>query len=83
MARNTVAVAPYQSAALITTSDTVAIASGVADGVYCGTGGTISFVDQQANVVATTAVAGQIIPVRIMRVNLTGTASSGLVALYL
>ena len=82
MARNTVVTAPYATAAAITTSDTVSISSGVADGVYCGVAGTVSLVDLAGNVIATTLAAGTILPLRTVRVNLAGTAATGLVALY-
>ena len=82
MARSTVVAAPYTSAAAITTSDATAIATGITDAVYCGVSGTAVLIDQNGTSISTTLVGGTILPLRVSRINATGTAATGLVALY-
>lgn len=69
------------NALAITTSDVDTFAQGVA--VYVGTAGTVSCVPWGGNAaVSFTAVAGALLPVRVIKVNATGTTATGLVAVY-
>jgi hypothetical protein len=76
----------YNKAAAITPSDTVNIAGGppglLVDAIYSGAGGTVAAVFQDDTVVNFTTVAGEILPIRIKRVNAAGTAATLLVALW-
>lgn len=54
----------------------------VCDGLFVGVGGTVAFVLEDGTVVAITAAAGQYIYAPVRRVNLTGTAATGIKALY-
>jgi hypothetical protein len=79
----------YSKAVAITTSDTVNIpgpnsgASGqLTDAVYVGGAGIVVAVFQDDTTVNFTAVAGEIIPIRIKRVNSTNTTATLMVALY-
>ena len=80
MARRTVTQAPYESGYLITPSDTVNLYP-CPDAIYCGTTGTVSYVDCGGATVATTFVAGKTYPASVRRVNSTGTTAAGLVAM--
>lgn len=74
----------YTKAALVTVSDTVAIATGPTRGLMVTTAGpyTILLKDDAAAVVMTLA-AGVIYPISARRVNLTSAASAnGIVAYY-
>lgn len=76
----------YNYAAPITPSDTVNIAGGppglLVDAIHCGGAGTVAAVFQNDTVVPFTVVAGEILPIRIKRVNAAGTAATLLVALW-
>jgi len=52
------------------------------DAIWCGTAGTITAVMQNGAAVQFTVVAGTILPIAAIRVNLTGTAATLMVALY-
>ena len=74
--------ANYDRAVAITTSDTVAIASGVADAVIFTTTGNAVLIDSAGNSITVTgAPVCAIVPARIVRVNATGTTAT-LAALY-
>lgn len=73
---------PYDDAAAITKSDTVDIPEGLTDAVYVGGAGIVAAVFQNGEVVNFTAVAGEILPIRIKRVNSTTTTATLMVALY-
>jgi len=84
---------PYARFAAITKSDTVnfdgstfsasaATKALPADGIYVGGAGVVAVVDEGGVVVNFTAVAGQTLPLRAIRVNSTNTTASLMVALY-
>lgn len=76
----------FNAGVAITTSDTVDIVHpagrAVTEAIMVGAAGTVTLVFQSGLTVQVTAVAGQILPVAVKRVNATGTAATGLVALY-
>lgn len=73
---------PAVDAFAVTPSDTVNYAQGMARGLYVGTAGAVSLVTAAGNTVVFPDVpAGSFLPVCSVRVNATGTAASGLVAL--
>ena len=81
------ALQPYNFARAITTSDTVNFPP-VRQRLFCdainvGGAGTVAAVLENDQVVSLTCSAGQIFPIRVKRVNASGTAATGLVALYL
>jgi hypothetical protein len=65
----------------ITPNDTQDLAA-LTTSVYVGTGGTLAVVAEDGTVTMITAPSGAILPIRIRRVNATGTTASGLIALY-
>lgn len=71
----------------VTTSDSVALPQGPCEALWIGVGGTISFIPYDQSLaaggaaIATTVPAG-LFPVKALRVNLTGTAATQIVALY-
>lgn len=79
---------PYTKALAITTSDTVNLrpflATGVtfSDAIYIGGAGTLTVVWQDDTTSQFTCVAGQVLPVKVKRVNTTGTAATLLLSLY-
>ncbi|WP_423176229.1 MULTISPECIES: spike base protein, RCAP_Rcc01079 family [unclassified Stenotrophomonas maltophilia group] len=69
------------NALAITPSDTDTFAKGVA--VYVGVAGTVSCVPWGGNAAVTvTAVAGALLPFRVIKVNATNTTATGLLAVY-
>jgi hypothetical protein len=78
--------APYNFAQGITTSNTVNFTpvSGRAccDAINIGGAGAVAVVLENDQVVTLTCSAGQVMPIKAKRVNATGTAATGLVALY-
>lgn len=71
----------------VTTSDTVnfinqGLGRILCDALFVGVGGTVSFVLEDGTVVAITAASGQYIYAPCKRVNATGTAATGIKALY-
>ena len=79
--------APYNRAVDITKSDTVNIVDPardpLPDAIYVGGAGIVAAVFQDGSVVNFTAIAGQILPIRIKRVNSTNTTATLLVGLSL
>lgn len=84
-------IGPYNAAYAITKHDTTNIAqySNVADGrgrltdaVYVGGAGVVVAVFQDDSTASFTAVAGEILPLAIKRVNDTNTTASLMIALY-
>ena len=75
--------APAPSAAAIVPSDTVNLESR-SRGIYIGAAGDISaqMAGEGGAVLFTGLVAGSILPIRVIRVNVTSTTASNLVALY-
>jgi len=72
-----------QSAIAVTLSDSVQINPGSV-ALYVGTGGNLSILPAMGDVavVLKDVQAGSVIPVRVRRVNLTGTTAADIVALY-
>lgn len=52
------------------------------DAIYVGGAGTVNAVLQNNRAVSVTAAAGTLLPLRVRRVNATGTAATLLLALY-
>lgn len=72
----------YLTAVAHTKSDTVSLGA-QANAVYVGTGGTVTVLLADATTVQFTNVAnGTILPIRLVRVNSTGTSASDFVALF-
>lgn len=71
----------YTDAVAITTSDTVNLAR-VTDGIWVGGAGIVVAVFPGGKTVNFTCVAGQLLPIRVTRVNATTTSATLLVALY-
>lgn len=75
----------YTAAVAITKSDTDNIVGpnrDLTDAVYVGGAGVVQAVFQDSTVVAFTAVAGEILPIAVKRVNSASTTASLMVALY-
>lgn len=69
------------NALAITPNDTDTFAQAVA--VYVGTAGTVNCVPAGGNAAVTvTALAGAVLPFRVVEVNATGTTATGLLAIY-
>jgi len=51
-------------------------------GIYVGTGGNMSVQMDNGTVVFTAVVGGSLLPIRVTRVNSTGTTASNIVALF-
>jgi hypothetical protein len=71
----------YNQAAAITTSDTVDLAKPT-DALWVGGAGIVVAVFENGAAVNVTCVAGQLLPLRVKRVNATTTTATLLVALY-
>ena len=77
----------YNRAVGITPSDTVNITafgqfSSLTDAIYVGGAGVVAAVFEDGSVVNFTAVAGEILPLHVKRINSTGTTATLLNALY-
>jgi hypothetical protein len=75
-------ITPYNTSEPITKSDTVNFVRVPSDAIYVGGAGTVTVVWMNDRTEQFTCVAGQILPVRVKRVNSTGTAATLMVALY-
>lgn len=75
-------ITPFNKAEAITKSDTVDIPGGVTNAIYVGGAGIVVAVFPDGSKVNFTAVAGEIIPIAIKRVDSTTTSASLMVALY-
>ena len=77
---------PCSQARAITKSDTVNfdenLNGGLSDAIYVGGAGIVVAVFQDGSTANFTAVAGQVLPLRIKRVNSTTTTATLMVALY-
>lgn len=73
---------PYNKAAAITKSDTVNFPDGLCEAIQVGGAGVVAAVFQDDSVVNITAAAGDIIPIKIKRVNSTNTTATVMTALY-
>lgn len=75
---------PARLAIAITPSDSANIVNNgqLTRGIYVGGAGNISVEMGQGTVVFYNAVAGSVLPLRVQRVNATGTTASNLVGLY-
>lgn len=71
----------YNKATAITPSDATDLPA-LTDGIYVGGAGVVVAVFQDGSTASFTAVAGEILPLRVKRVNSTSTTASLLVALY-
>ena len=85
-------ITPFSRWADITKSDTVNLDGSVSatgakvkpcDAIYVGGAGIVAAVFQDNSVVNFTAVAGEILPIRIKRVNAANTTATLMVALFL
>lgn len=80
-------IGPYNAAADITTSDATDFAlnatRGMPRAIYVGGAGIVAAVFQDGTVVNFTCVAGQVLPVRVKRINATNTTATLLRALYM
>jgi len=78
---------PYNRAVPIVKSDTVNIVDPardpLPDAIYVGGAGVVAAVFQDNSVVEFTAAAGEILPIRIKRVNSTNTTATLMDALFL
>jgi hypothetical protein len=72
----------YNQAFAITKSDTVDIEQGLTDAVYVGGAGIVVAVFQDGKTAQFTCVAGQVLPIRVKRVNSTSTTATLMLALY-
>lgn len=70
----------YNQAATITPSDTVNLAK-PSDALLIGSSGAVAAVFENGTVVILTVSAPTVLPVRVARVNATGTTATGLAAL--
>lgn len=75
---------PSRDAVAITPSDTVDIKSGqFTRGLYVGGAGTIvAVMGNNTAVTFANAVAGSVLPIRVTRINATGTTATSLVGLF-
>lgn len=81
---------PYNRAVAITKSDTVNFIPGVAqsggyptcEAIFVGGAGVVAAVFQDLTVVNFTAAAGELLPIRCIRVNSANTTATDMVALY-
>ncbi len=73
---------PYNRAATITKSDTVDLPLGLTEAIQVGGAGVVAAVFQDDSVVNITAAAGDILPIKIKRVNSTNTTATVMTALY-
>jgi len=71
----------YTDAVAITTSDTVDLAK-VTDGIWVGGAGIVVAVFPNGKTVNFTCTAGQLLPIRVKRVNATTTTATLMAALY-
>lgn len=78
---------PYNRAVLIAKSDTVNIVDPardpLPDAILVGGAGVVAAVFQDNTVVEFTAVAGEILPIKIKRVNSANTTATLMIALFL
>jgi hypothetical protein len=73
---------PAKQGAVITPSDTTNFSFGFTRGLYVGGAGNISAEMANGTVVFFNVVAGSVLPLRVTRVNATGTTASNIVGLY-
>ena len=71
----------YNTALTITKSDTVNL-DRLTDAVYVGGAGVVVAVFQNDSTAAFTCIAGQILPIRVKRINSTSTTATLMLALY-
>ena len=74
---------PYNHAIPVTPSDTVEISGRPTDAIWVGGAGIVAAVFGENNVARNfTCVAGQLLPLRVKRVNATGTTATLMQALF-
>jgi hypothetical protein len=74
---------PVRTALAVTPSDSVDIRTGqLTRGIYVGGTGDMSVVMDNGTVAFVGVVAGAVYPIRVSRVNATGTTATNILALY-
>jgi hypothetical protein len=73
---------PAKQGIAITPSDSADFSFGFTRGIYVGGAGNISVEMANGTVMFYTVNAGSVLPLRVKRVNATGTTASNLVGLY-
>lgn len=73
---------PYNRAEAVTKSDTVNFQNGLCEALQVGGAGIVAAVFQDDSVVNITAAAGNILPIKIKRVNSTNTTATVMTALF-
>lgn len=74
---------PYNKAAAITPSNTVDLLLGETAAVSAAGAGNIAAVFADNAVVVIAMAAGQLLPIKVKRINSTSTTATGLTALYM
>ena len=72
--------APAETAAAVTPSDSVDFAAGICRAIFVGVQGDVSAVIGGVSLVFKNAIG--IVPIRVSRINSTGTTATDIVALY-
>lgn len=72
----------YNNAMAIIPSNTDDFVGALSDGIYVGAAGEVVAVFQNGNTGTFTAAAGQILPLKVKRINSTGTTAQLLMALF-
>jgi hypothetical protein len=73
---------PASQLAQVTPDDAADLPDGPCRGLFVGVAGALSVTDMAGATVALTSAACQYHPLRVARVNATGTTAGGIVALY-
>jgi hypothetical protein len=73
----------YNRAFAVTKSDTVNFEAGICDALHVGGAGIVVAVMEDNSTCALTCVAGELLPLRMKRVNSTTTSATVMSALYL
>ena len=72
----------YIAALTVVPSDTVLLTRGVCQALHISVAGTLSVLMEDGSTGTFPAVPVGVFPIRVQRVNATGTAATGIVALY-
>lgn len=73
---------PYNRFSLVTPSDTDNFPLGPSEAIAIGVNGKVQAVAQDGTVTEFDLVKGEVIPIKLIRVNATGTTAMNIVALY-
>lgn len=73
---------PYNRFYAVTPSDTVNFPWGPCDAIAVGVNGKVQAVAQDGTVTEFDLVKGEVIPIKLIRVNATDTSANNIVALY-